>query len=183
MLLPQIRGVKPSMNSAKLYVSANVVDRLSRPTSSSNSHRYDEDNTRSFDINYFGDRPVIDVASFMGSLRSTAKPGNSNRQNNNNNNNYSNNNFDDITVSRDDNYSSGYRTPYNHNRQRPQSAPKERSRSNSLGGAAMSAEEVREREIQFSNFIGRQEQSVLKKERKIQEVTANIISNISFNIF
>jgi hypothetical protein len=52
------------MASAKLYVSANVVDRLTRPISNGgNNENADESNmTKTFDNS---DRQVMDVATFM----------------------------------------------------------------------------------------------------------------------
>jgi hypothetical protein len=65
---PKVKGVGNSMSSAKLYVSSNVVDRLTRP--SSGSARGDESiaGDENFDITYGGDRNIIDINSFMCTL-------------------------------------------------------------------------------------------------------------------
>lgn len=52
------------MSSAKLYVSANVVDRLTRPVANSVA-ALAEGESPSFDAT---NRPVMDMASFMGSI-------------------------------------------------------------------------------------------------------------------
>lgn len=55
------------MSSAKLYVSANVVDRLTRPVANSAAAMVEGDSP-SFDAT---NRPVMDMASFMGSIGAT----------------------------------------------------------------------------------------------------------------
>ena len=56
---PDVKGITPNMKAAKEYVSTDVVERLTRPIVTSP----DEMNlTETFD------RPVMDVASFMGSI-------------------------------------------------------------------------------------------------------------------
>ena len=77
------------MTSAKIYLQTNVVDRLTRPIQQSS---VDDDssfintqnqlqrnsfgggggnNNNAFDISYGGDRAVLDISSFMGSLQQT----------------------------------------------------------------------------------------------------------------
>jgi len=62
------------MSSAKLYVSTDVVERLSRPgnaTTNSTIQMASADDTHAqyFDNSTVGDRPVMDMASFMGSVQ------------------------------------------------------------------------------------------------------------------
>lgn len=62
------------MSSAKLYVSTDVVERLSRPgnaTTNSTIQMASADDTHAqyFDNFTLGDRPVMDMASFMGSVQ------------------------------------------------------------------------------------------------------------------
>jgi hypothetical protein len=56
------------MNSAKLYLSSNVVDRLTRTVQPAVVD-HNDDIMRTFDVSStLGDRQIMDVASFMGSL-------------------------------------------------------------------------------------------------------------------
>ena len=73
------------MSSAQLYVSTDVVERLTRPiynnnTTSSGSNSNDNSIIQYYDNNNTttSDRPIMDMESFMGSL-------NNNGNNNNNN--------------------------------------------------------------------------------------------------
>lgn len=68
---PQVKGVRPSMSSAKQYVSTNVVERLTRPPVSAAAPA--DDTLRAFDLSSMsytagmgGDyRPVMDIHSFI----------------------------------------------------------------------------------------------------------------------
>lgn len=63
---PKVNAIHRNMNSAQLYISTNVVDRLSRaPTAPVEPI---DDNMRLFDITNNNDRPIMDMTSFMGSL-------------------------------------------------------------------------------------------------------------------
>jgi len=82
---PQINKIKPNMNSAKLYVSANVVERLTRPNPNhNNSNHKGDESMRAFDTSFVvGDtangsrgNAVMDVASFLSNLTQT--PANNN---------------------------------------------------------------------------------------------------------
>jgi len=55
---PKVKGVGPNMSSAQLYISTNVVDRLTRPLVTPT-----EDPSK---VTFDG--PVMDIASFMGAL-------------------------------------------------------------------------------------------------------------------
>lgn len=70
----QINKLRPNMSSAKLYVSTDVVERLSRPgnattNSSLQAAHVDDTHVQYFDNSTVGDRPVMDMASFMGSIQ------------------------------------------------------------------------------------------------------------------
>ena len=57
------------MDSAALYVSTNVVDRLTRPFGgSSNQHQNGGEIAEELSRNFDSDRPVMDMAAFMGNL-------------------------------------------------------------------------------------------------------------------
>jgi len=74
---PKTNRIKPSMSSAKLYVSTDVIERLTRPvtagpppSAAAADGEPHFDNTNSSSVPHHGDsyRPVMDMASFMGSL-------------------------------------------------------------------------------------------------------------------
>ena len=79
------------MSSAQLYLSADVVQRLSRPSSdknlmSSSGGLGDDSMVQYFDPqSATNERPILDMASFMGSLNGPAP----NSGNNNNESNFS----------------------------------------------------------------------------------------------
>ena len=126
------------MSSAKLYLSMNVVDRLTKPIPAE-----PEDSEGDMDDQHFDsgvtDRPVMDVASFMGSLQGGGQ--------------------------------GPYNTPAN---KRPSSAGSSRRKSG--GGSTVSsrqtltAEEKELRNQSFQTFLGRQNQSLLRKERRVEEL-------------
>lgn len=64
---PKVRGVRKSMDSAALYVCTDVVERLTRPFGSDNQRHGDDDINKNFD----SDRPIMDMASFMGTIGTT----------------------------------------------------------------------------------------------------------------
>src|SRR5689334_6292113 len=71
------------MSSAKLYVSTNVVDRLTKPIaagSESNKRQGGDDSMRAFDDSFDqSNGQVIDAATYIGSLQSaTTTPSNNN---------------------------------------------------------------------------------------------------------
>ena len=61
------------MSSAKLYVSTDVVERLSRPSNAApapaSSGSLDDTHAQYFDSSVQQERPVMDMASFMGSVQ------------------------------------------------------------------------------------------------------------------
>jgi hypothetical protein len=73
--------IKPTMSSAQTYLSSNVVERLTRPVaaqqhSNSSNSLHDESATQYFDPqSATNERPIIDMASFMGSLGGGAPKG------------------------------------------------------------------------------------------------------------
>jgi hypothetical protein len=75
---PKINKIKASMSSAKLYVSTDVVQRLTNPAVIDAGRMVDDglSETR-FDHNgsSMGERPVMDMASFIGSLQGTQTQG------------------------------------------------------------------------------------------------------------
>lgn len=121
---PKVKGVRRSMSSAKLYVSTDVVERLTRPVSAG-AQRASDDSSKHFDNN---ERQVLDVASFMGTQLSYNTPG---------------------------------------GRKRPSSAPKERSKS--AERRSLSPDERESRNQNFKEFLGRQAQMQLRRERMTEE--------------
>jgi len=70
---PKVKGIRANMTSAKMYVNTNVIDRLTRPVT---APQPSDEEMRTFDAS---DRPVMDVASFMGSMAPNfATPGRGN---------------------------------------------------------------------------------------------------------
>ena len=61
---PVVKGVGKHMNSAQVYVSSNVVDRLTRPL-------VQAEQTMGMSMNDTVGGPVMDMASFMGALNSS----------------------------------------------------------------------------------------------------------------
>jgi hypothetical protein len=134
----QVNEVRKSMSSAKLYLSMNVVDRLTKPIPAEPEDSEGEEDPH-FDAGGGLDRPVMDVASFMGSLQGGQGP---------------------------------YNTPAN---KRPSSAGSSRRKSGGSTATASSrqtltAEERELRNQSFQTFLGRQNQSLLKKERRVEEL-------------
>ena len=118
---PKVKGVRPSMSSAQLYVSANVVERLTRPIVAGPP----DDSMTAFDAAYGNDRPTMDMASFMGALDGKLKA-------------------------------------------RPSSAPPRSGRPIEL-----SDDEIKAKKEQFEQFITRQEQQKIKKEKHIEQVSGS----------
>ena len=156
LLVLEIKGVSTNMTSAKLYLSANVVDRLTKPTLTDQKRSPNDKNTlrmQAFDDDdmmrsRLNQSNVMDVASFMGSLGGNMP----------------------------------YNTPGNRSASRPSSAPRER-RSNSIGdmsinsnmsGSTMSLHQQQEKQAKvqkFKEFMSRQTQSVKRKDHHIQDVS------------
>eukprot|EP01038_Epipyxis_sp_PR26KG_P009888 gene9888-13301_t len=65
---PKINKIKSNMSSAKLYTSANVVERLTRPIAVPNNHGDDESR--------FEDKTIMDVSTFMNSSMIISKQNN-----------------------------------------------------------------------------------------------------------
>ena len=115
---PKINQVHKNMNSAKLYISTNVVDRLSRAPAPVECI---EDPMRLFDITNNNDRPIMDMTSFMGSLGMT-----------------------------------------NHESKRSNSAPQKRP--------SLTPEELAKQKQSFQQFLGRQQITLVTKEKKAEEM-------------
>lgn len=115
---PKVKGVRPSMTSAQLYCSADVVERLTRPIVSGPP----DDSMTAFDAAYGSDRPAMDVASFMGALDGK-------------------------------------------NKSRPSSAPPRAGQTIEL-----SEEESKARKEQFEQFMTRQNQQKIRKDKHIEQV-------------
>lgn len=65
------------MSSAQIYLSTDVVDRLTRPigAAAANNSTAGDETTQYFDPqSATNERPILDMASFMGALNSTAGP-------------------------------------------------------------------------------------------------------------
>mgnify|MGYP003385208266 FL=1 len=166
---PKVKGVSSSMSSAKLYLSSNVVERLTRPMTAEKQPQKGK-NTRTgqtmqtFDDDYVmrntmrnksgnnsvasgGGSGVMDVASFMNSLGGNNLP---------------------------------YNTPGN-KPNRPQSAPRERnfdrdnySLNSSPSASVISSQSQAEKQAKtqsFKEFLTRQTQSVKRKEHRVQDVS------------
>ena len=176
---PKVKGVSNQMTSAKLYLSANVVDRLTKPIVQNQKRSYDDNYIHNTNLrrsgsgantttnnNGLGDgrSDVMDVASFMSSLGGNMPyntPGYKPTPNNNNNTNGHGN--------------------------RPQSAPRERgvsdnasvnsqysnntmiSNTNTNTNASNNDKKVRM--DKFKQFLERQRQSLKKKTHNIQDVS------------
>jgi hypothetical protein len=136
------------MSSAKLYINMDVVERLTKPVVAEPQHEEDE---RHFDVasSYDRDRPVMDVAQFMGTLQQNGSSPPANMQ-----------------------------TPSE--RRRPSSAP--RTGRSSFGGAEkppaeeLTAEEKEARRQSFKAFLGRQTQTLIRKDKKAEEVSCSCLS-------
>lgn len=129
------------MSSAKLYLSMNVVDRLTKPIPAEPEDTERDMNDQHFDSGVL-DRPVMDVAAFMGSLQGQGP----------------------------------YNTPAN---KRPNSAGSSRRKSGGSTVSAVSrqtltAEEKELRNQSFQSFLGRQNQSLMKKERRVEELSNSL---------
>ena len=118
---PNVRGVKPSMSAAKMYVSTNVVDRLTRGTGS--AQHLSQHNT--------ADKAAIPAASYMDSL-----------------------------TPNDNSFR--YQTPGAKSQQgRPSTAPSKQQSTN---------ESVVLKKQEFNNFLGRNQQTVERKKKLVEQV-------------
>lgn len=235
------------MNSAKIYVSTNVVDRLCRSSTSSSlvntpyagpngGHRGRNGEWDPSQNLNFSDRPVMDVASFMGSLGTTAatagasaggvgygedvsssvassmssfhRPNSARSMStgrggsvgqfnsqfqgatattpyqtpravrssiSNNFQGYNNNNNNNNNISTHSYSSYGDRGSNSVPRKRPASAPRERTASNLSEDSAqrrLNNGEPSERDMRFAMFLGRQQQSVMRRDKNIQDVSS-----------
>ncbi len=127
----QINKIKNSMSSAKLYVSTNVVDRLSKPISTVDSEAAaaDESLMRAFDSQEAppGGRPVMDMASFMGSLGGAAG-------------------------------GAAYSTPSHSRPGRPSTGPGSRAKLTNGGGGEEQEGDAKDKALRFEQFLERQKQ-------------------------
>lgn len=144
---PKVNKIKPNMSSAKLYLSTNVVDRLTRPIGGGGvSEEKGADGAgagggSSGNLNQLfdnelstHDRPVMDMASFMGNLQQQQQRP----------------------------HSAGGRP------QRSSSAPRGSKTS------TMTPEEREERKRQFEMFLSRQQTVLKRKEDNVKQVCAAI---------
>lgn len=130
---PKVKGVRPSMSSAQLYISSDVVERLTRPIIAGPP----DDSMTAFDTAYGPDRPAMDMASFMGTLEGKFKG-----------------------------------AP-----ERPSSAPARSGRP-----TEMSEDEIKARKAQFEQFLGRQQQQQIKREKHIEQVRSITIVSITIQL-
>lgn len=155
------------MTSASLYLSANVIDRLTKPLVPMEDGESGTMRIRSFDDDYVlnsamhhksrsgrgGGGNVMDAASFMGSLQSGTTPPSA-----------ANGLFETPLP---------YNTPGG--RARPASAPKERhslggeSVGSATGGSVMSSADKMQRVQKFKEFLTRQNQQLKRKELHVDE--------------
>jgi hypothetical protein len=114
---PKVNPIHKNMNSAQLYISTNVVDRLSRAPAPSEPV---DDHMRLFDITNNNDRPIMDMTSFMGTLGMAKET------------------------------------------KRPSSAPPKRP--------SLTPEELAKQKQNFQQFLGRQQITLITKEKKAEEM-------------
>ncbi len=134
------------MSSARLYCQMGVVDRLSKPVSPSNPDAVPLPTIDREEEQYFDERGLLDVASFMGSH-------------------------------------SGYNTPTD--RRRSSSAGAQRDRRWSQGEKGEEGESVREeteeekekRRQNFQAFLGRQSQTILRRNKKAEDVRDPVLKS------
>jgi hypothetical protein len=161
---PKVKGIGARMASAKLYVSTDVVERLTRSGARTQGER---DMTFEAEGGYRGegDRPVMDASSYLGSQSGSQ--------------------FDPQTPRGRDLFTPGSAST---NRRRSSSAPR---RSSSFGSSVMgyddmldesrrsrtddnlTAEEIREREARFQQFLGRQQQSALRNAQHLRTMVTS----------
>lgn len=147
------------MSSAKLYVSTNVVDRLTRPVGGAPPTQ-DDSALRTFDGPPGDESRVMDMATFMGGLLGGG--GNDGTAGGSNSGN--------ISVASSG--AAGYMTPG----ARPSSARLARRASTGTkqrphgleGGLELSQEE---RQLKFEQFLERQRQVTKRKEDKVQQIS------------
>jgi len=130
---PKVKGVKSNMSSAKLYVSTDVVERLTRPIVQGPQ----DDSILAFD-NAYGGSSAMDMASYLGTLEKGGKFG-------------------------------GKASPG----ARPSSAPPGAGQPIEL-----SDEEVKARREQFQQFLGRQQQQQIKREKHVEQVGSSLSSSL-----
>lgn len=155
---PKVKGIASSMSSAKLYVSAKVVDRLTRPIQQPAAP---DTSMTSFDVAYGSDRNVMDMSSFLGSLGGNIAPPVSSSS-------------ASLTSQK------LFQTPNQEGssarkgvRLRPSSAPRERTSTSVAGDNA--SDEIKQKH--FEEFLGRQRQSKIRKERRVEEVKHAVTPN------
>jgi hypothetical protein len=181
---PKVKGVSNRMASAKLYLSANVVDRLTRPLTAEKpksghgkgphghvpQQAFDDDyvmrntmanrSTNNSVVSgggHSGAGGVMDVASFMNSLGGNNLP---------------------------------YNTPGARSTNRPQSAPRERnfdrdnySLNSSPSASIVSTQSQAEKQAKtqrFKEFLTRQTQSVKRKEHKVLDVSDSSLNILCY---
>ena len=156
LLLSQVKGVAPHMNSAKLYLGTNVVDRLSRPLPPS-----EQPTSSSGKVNRSADFPFGNVGDISSSSSIAGGAGGGEYRRSRAEtplNELFRSSFSHSLVDG---------TPYG--RKRASSAPRERSGSGA-GTPTLTAAEREERKKTFEEFMSRQSQSEMKKRRHTEAV-------------
>jgi hypothetical protein len=174
---PRVKGVNANMKSAVVYLSTNVVDRLSRPLSASvdtsaSSSSVRRSSATPFDVGFGGN--VMDMNAYMGgggnvvsSSASVGSMGSNRRQSSSANQQHQRTQTPLNTI---------FRSSFSHSaaeeKQRASSAPKERG---TPGTPRLSAEERQERKKNFDEFISRQMTSETKKKIHREEVRYSFV--------
>ncbi len=136
------------MSSAKLYVSTNVVDRLTRPIATPGPAGPDDSLVAfdtSFSLGGAPTRPVIDMASFMGSLGGAGEGAHT---------------------------SDAFNTPG----QRPRPASAATGARGSANKASSEGNDAKEKALKFQQFLERQNQVTKRKEDTIKQVRLYALS-------
>lgn len=133
--------MKPNMSSAKLYLQANVVDRLSRPVTSidgaSTSRAQDDSMLRTFDNSFVAGEQgnVVDAATFLGALQVNA--------------------------------ASSTRPVSPH----PTASAAANNTQASASKPPMSKEEIKQRQEKFAHFYARQQMLLERKQKSLENVS------------
>eukprot|EP01034_Spumella_vulgaris_P021661 gene21661-27702_t len=172
--IPKINKIKNSMSSAKLYVSTNVVDRLTRPVSAGPDGVEDSTQLR-FDSSQGGDGGggpmVLDMASFMGNLAGRGGGGGAD---------------EDGEGGVSGGGGTAFQTP---NHRRPSTAPGSRSgipvplrgahQPQQTAPDGSSGEDQKEKQLKFEQFLERQKQVTKRKEDNIKQISRSITPNFT----
>jgi hypothetical protein len=136
----KVNKIKSTMNSAKVYVNTDIIERLTRPLGNNgpmggngNSVMDDSQPQQMFDSQIGNERPVMDMNSFMNGLAGGGSG-----------------------VAGE---GAGSQTP-----------GRSLSRRNSSGGKPLTEEERKKKAEQFQLFLQRQEATKKKKEEQVKQV-------------